>query len=471
MVQSKTDPRVLALVVASAQFMAALDSSVIAVAIPHMATDFHVSPVDLSLGMTVYLLTQAALLPSCSWIADRFGARRVFVLAIVGFVLSSMLCGLARNLPEFIAARVLQGASGAMMTPVGRIVVFQATEKKDLVSIVTISTLPMLFAPTLGPPLGGIIVSYWTWPWIFFLNVPIGVASVLLSLHYIPKLAPQGARPFDTLGFFLSGGAIAGVLYGLHEFSLGADRWAIAAGIFLSGLGAMVWAIGHVRRHPTPILSLSALRFPNFRSTRIAGPLCMLPFWSLNFIMPLMLQLALGFSPFVTGMLLLAMSGGDLVVKLATGPILRWMGFRQVIVSGTVAYGLTVAACFFFASTTPPWVIFAVLALNGMTRSALFSAIVAFSFTDVPEEEMSQASVLNSIILQVSGAASISAAAIAISLSSAFKAVPQPLSLADCRLAIAASALACVSSLYWFRAIDRRAGGSISGHASSATLE
>ena len=471
MVRGRTDPRFLALVVASAQFMAALDSAVIAIAIPHMAHDFMVGPVDLSIGITAYLLVQAALLPSCSWVADRFGARTVFVLAIIGFIVSSMLCGLSQSLPQFVIARILQGASGAMMTPVGRIVVFQATEKKDLVSIVTISTVPMLLGPTLGPPLGGLIVSYSTWPWIFFLNVPIGVASVILSLRYIPNLMPQQKRPFDLIGFILSGGAIVGLLWGLHEMGLGVTHWGMAAAIFLAGLGAVIVAAKYLRRYPTPILSLEALRFPNFSRTRIGGPLAMMPFWSLNFILPLMFQSALGLSPFVTGILLLAMSGGDIVVKLMTRQLLRRWGFRDVILYSTIVYAVTVAACVFFTSATPLWLIFAILAVNGMTRSASFSAIVSFSFTDVPQEEMSGASVLNSIILQVCGAASISVGAIMLNASSAFSPVAKALTMSDYRVALWGSALICIASIPSFLKIGPTAGAAVSGHLHSAAIE
>jgi EmrB/QacA subfamily drug resistance transporter len=464
MSHAKVDSRLLALIVASAQFMAALDGSVIAIALPHMATDFHASPVDLSIGITAYMLVQAALLPSCSWVADRFGARTVFVLAIIGFIVSSMLCGMSGSLAQFVAARVLQGACGAMMTPVGRIVVFQATEKKDLVSVVTISTVPMLFAPTIGPPLGGFIVTYLSWPWIFFLNAPIGVLGVLASLRFIPNLMPQGRRPFDLKGFVLTGVAIVGLLNGLHEMGNGAGYWAFAGALFLGGLVTSVWAVQHIERHATPIISFRAMRFPNFRICRINGPLAQAPFQMLNFILPLMLQVNLGLNAFVTGTLLLAMSAGDLVIKMVTGWILRVFGFRNVIWIGVVTFAATVMACGFFTRHTPLWVIFAVLAVNGMIRSALFSAIMTLNYTDVPQEEMGAASVLNSIIMQVSGAASISFAALVLNLSSAFSPGPHTLTLNDCRFALGAATILCLSSLIGFRRLHPHVGAEVIGY-------
>ncbi len=463
---TKPDARLLALIVASAQFMAALDGAVIAIALPHMAHDFHTSPLSLSIGITAYMLVQAALLPSCSWIADRFGARTVFVLAIAGFVISSMLCGFSRSLPEFVAARVLQGASGAMMNPVGRIVVFQATEKKDLVTIITISTVPMLFAPTLGPPLGGLIVTYWTWPWIFFLNVPIGIAGILLSLKFIPNLMPAQRRPFDFQGFGLTAVAIVGVLYGLHEMGFGAAHWAIASTLILIGVGAVLGATTHLRRHPSPILSLDALRFATFRIARTSGQLAIVPFWALNFMLPLMLQVTLGLNPLVTGIMLLAMSGGDIIMKPFTSQTLRWFGFRNVILVGTVAYAASVAASAFFSHGTPTWLIFAVLWVNGMIRSVLFSAISALSFVDVPQEEMSSASVLNGIINQVSGAIGVSVAAIVLNLKAFTSQGPQTLSLADCQLGIGIIALVCLSSMIGFLRMSPTAGAAVSGHLS-----
>ncbi len=430
--------------------------------------DFHATPVDLSIGITVYMLVQAALLPSCSWVADRFGARTVFALSIIGFITSSMLCGLSHSLPEFVAARVLQGASGAMMMPVGRIVVFQATEKKDLVSIVTISTVPMLFAPTVGPPLGGFIVTYMTWPWIFFLNVPIGILGVVSALYYIPKLRPQGRRPFDVVGFVLTGLAIVGLLNGLHEMGQGASHWSLAGALFLGGVVATILAVRHLRRHPTPIISLSSLRFPNFRTSRLSGPLATSPYAALNFILPLMLQVVLGLDAFTTGMLLLAMSAGDLLVKMVTSRILRMFGFRNVILWGVVGFAGTVIACCFFSRTMPLWLIFAVLFINGMIRSALFSGIVTFSFTDVPQEEMSGASVLNSILMQVSGAASISFAAIMLTLSSAFSGSIHTLTAADCNLALIVAAILCLASLPGFWRLHPMAGADVSGHRQPA---
>ncbi|HEY2591423.1 MAG TPA: MFS transporter, partial [Steroidobacteraceae bacterium] len=215
--------------------MAGLDASVVVVAMPAMARTFDVRPVDLNIGITIYILAQAVLLPASGWIADRFGARRVFVLALAGFTVASVLCGGSRTLLEFIGARILQGAAASLMTPIARIVLLKSTEKEDLLSVMTISTVPMLVAPTFGPAVGGFIVAYLSWPWIFLLNVPVGIAGVLLVLRFIPRLE-ESRRPFDVRGFALLATASAALLSGFNLMSASGGSWRFGGAVAAGGL-------------------------------------------------------------------------------------------------------------------------------------------------------------------------------------------------------------------------------------------
>src|SRR5579862_5598532 len=199
------NPRLIALIISAALFMGSLDANIIATALPQMARAFRLPPVELSLGMTVYILVMAAFLPISTWVADRLGARRVFAAAIVAFALTSALCGFSRTLPEFVGARALQALAATLMAPVGNLVLFRSTEKRDLVAAVAISTTPALIAPAIGPAIGGFIVTFLDWPWIFFLNVPISVLGVTLALRFIPDVRDERRRPFDWPGFLLSG--------------------------------------------------------------------------------------------------------------------------------------------------------------------------------------------------------------------------------------------------------------------------
>ena len=463
---TRADSRLIALIVASAMFMAGLDASVVVVAMPDMARTFSVRPVDLNIGITIYILAQAVLLPSSSWVADRFGARRVFVLALAGFTVASILCGLSRTLPQFIAARVVQGAAASFMTPIARILLLRSTQKEDLIGVLTISTVPMLIAPTLGPPVGGFITSYLSWPWIFLLNVPVGIAGVLLVLRFIPPIRGEPRRPFDAVGFALLAAASGGALFGLELLSTSNGPWVLGGGLVLAGLGCGVAAVRHLRRHAHPVLSLNAARIPTFATTSLnGGILVRLPVRALPFILPLLFEVVLGYSAVYSGLLLLAMNGGDLLLKTAATRSLRRFGFRSVLLASASVMLLSVMACAAFSKATGYWVIFAVLAGSGMARSLLFTGMGTLAFADVPHEELGSATVLWNLVLQATNAFGVSLAAIVMNLTS--WALGEPMghvTLSNCRVALIVMALIGALSLVSFSRLARHAGAALSGH-------
>lgn len=249
--------RLIALVVAVTFFMENLDATVIATALPTMASAFGVTPVDMNIGITAYLLAVAIFIPLSSWIADRFGARQVFAGAIIVFTLASLLCGLSQNLEMFVFARVLQGIGGALMVPVGRLAVLRNTDKKDLVKMIAIITWPGLVAPILGPLAGGLIVTHASWPWIFYVNLPLGALALIAALWLVPEGCEASVRKFDAKGFVLLAGACVALLGGLEWLGSQAGEMLIpGAGLVAAGLLLSVWAVHHCRHYPDSLLPL-----------------------------------------------------------------------------------------------------------------------------------------------------------------------------------------------------------------------
>jgi EmrB/QacA subfamily drug resistance transporter len=462
----RVGPRVIALTVACAMFMAQLDSSVVLVAVPAMARSFAVRPVDLSSGITVYILVQAVLLPASHWIAERCGARRVFVTALVWFSFASICCGASRTFSQFIISRVLQGGAAALMTPVARIILLQATPKEDLVSATAISTVPMLLAPTLGPALGGLITTYGSWPWIFFLNLPFAALAVVLARRFIPPSRGEPARAFDGAGFTLIAASIVGVLSGLDWIGSGRPR--SIPGALLIVLGALFGAVAacHLRRHPHPILSLRATRIQTyFVATLGGGALVRLPVRAAAFVLPLLFQFELGYSAFQAGLLLLAMNGGDLVLKIITTHTLRRYGFRNVLLGSGAATVLLVAACALLSAATPGWLIVGILAACGMARSLLFTGMSTLAFADVPHEELGSASVLWNMAQQVTSALGVSIAALTLNAVAALLGQPAGyIGHSNCQVVLVLTAAIGALSLKFFASLPPMAGAAVSGH-------
>jgi len=464
--EHRFDPRLTALVVASSNFMGALDGTIITLALPRMAHSFGIQPIALTIGITVYIVVMATMTPASAWIADRFGPRRVLVFAIAGFTVASVLCGVSRSLTAFVAARALQAGCAALMSPVGNQILYRVTPKRDFVRAVAISTTPALVAPVIGPPLGGMIITALSWPWVFFLNVPIGLVAIALTLRSIPPIEPAPPRPFDWTGFALSGAALVLLIYGL-ELASASGPGEAAIGLVAGGLLLGAIAIRHMRRTPHPIVSLEPLRVPTFVTASLTGGgLVRIPFRALNLILPLMMQDALRLNPFWAGLLLLGYNGGDLALKAAAGRILRRYGFRRcLVVSGTLT-ALASAALTSFSLSTPWIVIFIGLALAGALRSVLFTSIVAINFADVPSEELAHASILNNVSSQVLGALAVSLAGLILTGSAALHGAESGhLALFDYRIAILVMALVGLAAVPFFRRLPADAGAEVSGHA------
>ena len=394
-----------------------LDGTVIATALPQMGKSFHVNPVDLNIGMTAYLLMLAVFIPISGWVADRMGARTVFATAIAVFTASSMLCGLSNGMWEFTAARIVQGIGGAMMVPVGRLVVLRTTEKHNLMQSIAYITWPGLVAPVVGPPIGGFITTYASWHWIFFLNVPLGIIGMALTLVLVKNLKEDDKKPFDWIGFVLSSTACVTFMYGLELVGREGTRWLTTTLYLTSGciLGAL--SVLHFRRARVPLLNLDLLKIKTFAITIAGGSLFRISISVSPFLLPLMFQVGFGLNAFQAGLLMLGLFAGNLGMKTITTPVLRRFGFRSVLIFNGMLTAVLMLACGTIFPQTPRIAIMAILFVNGLCRSMQFTSLSTLAFADVPKPDLSSATSFFSMLTQMTMGMGVAAGAIALRLS------------------------------------------------------
>ena len=313
-------------------FMQNLDSTVIATALPTMAKAFGADPVHMNVALTSYLLSLAVFIPASGWVADRYGARTVFRAAIAVFTIGSVLCGRADSLAFLVVSRILQGIGGAMMVPVGRLVLLRTAAKQELVAAMAWLTVPALLGPVLGPPVGGFIVTYFSWRWIFDINVPIGILGIVLVSLFVEDVREPPRGRFDGIGLLLCGIALAGLMFGLETAGRGVVPRDLTAAMIAIGLVAIVGYLLHARRHPAPLLDLSLMRLPCFGVALSAMMLFRTGIGAIPFLLPMMLQVGFGDSAVQSGLITFASSAGALVMKPATQHALRLFGFRDTLV-------------------------------------------------------------------------------------------------------------------------------------------
>ncbi|MCU5774822.1 MFS transporter [Erwiniaceae bacterium BAC15a-03b] len=455
----------VALLVASAFFMEFLDGTVIATALPQMATAFGVSAVDLNIGISAYLLTLAVLIPASGWVAERFGGRNVFSLALLIFTLSSLFCGLTHNVSEFVLMRILQGVGGAMMVPVGRLVVLRTTKKEHLIKAIATLTWPALVAPILGPPLGGFITTYASWHWIFFLNVPLGIIAILLTLRIMPNQSADKHRPFDAIGFVSLGITMLCLVAGLEMFSQESLNPVTAVTLIVLGLLALIWAVKHLHRCQTPLVRLSSLAIPSFRITMRGGFVLRATISSAPFMLPLMFQVGFGMDAFQAGTLVLAVFAGNLAMKPATTPLIHYFGFKKLLMGNGVVCVLSLLGCAFLTPDSPPVITLLLLFIGGLCRSMQFTAISSLAFAEVPPQEMSSANTLFSTSLQLASGLGVTLGALSIrtgSWLSSWLGLPAGRGM-DFRLGFVAIAVITAFALYDISKLAADAGHNISG--------
>jgi EmrB/QacA subfamily drug resistance transporter len=462
----RTEPsfRTTSLIIATALFMEQLDSTVLATALPTMARHFGVSPTHMSAALTSYLLGLAVFIPASGYLADRFGARTIFRLAIAIFTIGSILCGQSESLPFLVAARFLQGIGGAMMVPVGRLVLLRTVSWKDMIPAMAWFTVPALIGPVVGPPLGGLIVTYLSWRWIFYINVPIGILGILLATRYIKNVREPATGRFDIRGFILSGLSLSCLMFGLEM----ANRWGTAfpwtlAAIFGIGLatgGAYVW---HAHHAADPILDFRLMRTPTFGLSVIGGALTRITGGALPFLLPMMMQVGFGLSAARSGLITFAAAGGSILMKIASPPILRRFGFRKTLVWNGLIATAFLAACAAFRPSWPMAAIYAVLLLGGFFQSLQFTAYNTIAYADVPQAHMSAATSFYATFQQLMLSMGICISSGALALSIALSGHAQP-SLFDFTVAfLTVTTISILASPVCAR-LPKDAGDAMSGH-------
>jgi EmrB/QacA subfamily drug resistance transporter len=398
-------------IIGSALLMQTLNATVLHNALPTMAEALGEDPLRLNLAITMYLLAAAVFLPISGWAADKFGAKRVFVVSIVLYAFSSAACGFATSLTELVVARLLQGVAGAMMMPVGRLVLLRTTPKNELVGAMSVLTMPALLGPVVGPVLGGAIVTFGDWRWIFFMNLPIAVVGLALVLRFVPNVAEQEVSKLDFTGLLLTGLGLAGLIFGFEN--LGRDimpAWAVAC-LFGGGFGcaAMYWL--HARRNPHAILDLSLFKVQTFTAAVVGGSFMRFAMGATPFLLAMLLQIGFGFNPFQAGLLTFMSAAGALIMKTTAPPILRRFGFRQVLIVNAVIVAASFMAYGLFRPSWPQWAIMAVLLVGGFFRSLQFTSLNGLAYADVDQPQMSRASTMSSMFQQLNQSIGIGLAA------------------------------------------------------------
>src|SRR6266581_3732722 len=337
--------RLIPLIVATALFMENMDSTVIATSLPAIAVDIGTSPLTLKLAITSYLLSLAVFIPASGWTADRFGARRVFSIAIAVFMVGSIGCALSSSVTHFVIARILQGLGGAMMTPVGRLVLLRSIDKSALVAAMAWVTVPALIGPVIGPPLGGFITTYFSWHWIFLINIPIGLLGIFMATKYIDPIRSENPERFDLYGMLLAGVGLGGIAFGLSVAGLNLLPWTIVAALVAIGSISMTLYVIHARRTGSPVLDFSMLRLATLRASIIGGFMFRLGIGALPFLLPLLMQVGFGLSPFQSGLVTFASAVGAMGMKTLAARIIRTFGFRNMMTINAVGSSFFLAAC------------------------------------------------------------------------------------------------------------------------------
>ena len=459
----ETPTRVLTLVVASALFMESLVSTVIATSLAAMSVDLNVDPLTLKLAFTAYFVALAIFIPISGWCADRFGAKTVFAAAIAVFTLSSVGCALAWDLHSLVAGRFCQGLGGAMMLPVGRLILLRVIPKREMVSAMAWLGIPTLFAPILGPPVGGFITTYYHWRGIFWLNVPIGLIGLALALTLVPQVRAAAPKPMDWPGFVLTGGGLALAIFGFTL--LGSRNADTALAVALMAAGGLLLALyaRHARRAAHPIIDLTLLHIASFRIALVGGLLFRVAVGAMPFLLPLMLQVGFGMSAFQSGTLTFTSAVGAVTMKLTAAPILRRWGFRRVLIANAWVSSAMIAALALFTAQTPAALIITVLLVGGFFRSLQFTSLNTLGYADVAGDRLSSATSLVGVVQQLSLAAGVAVAAMLLDGSRRIEARPELLAQ-DFQRAFVAIGLISLASLVWYRALAADAGAELSGH-------
>jgi len=459
--------RILPLIIATALFMENMDSTVISTSLPMIALDLGTDPIALKLALTSYLVSLAIFIPISGWMADKYGARTIFTAAIGVFMAGSLASAGANSLEGFVIARFVQGMGGAMMVPVGRLVILRSVARNEVVQAMALLTIPALVGPVVGPPLGGFITTYFHWRWIFFINIPIGILGIVLATMYVPNIREDDTPPLDVAGFLLSGFGLALLMLGLASGGRHLIPGSVSLACVVIGAISVAAYVWHAKRTPHPVLKLDLLKVPTFAISVVGGSLFRVGVGSIPFLLPLMLQIGFGLSPVASGSLTFVAAVGALFMKTMARRILERFGFRRVLIVNAFIGAAFIALHGLFTSSTPHWLIMLILLIGGCFRSLQFTSLNAIAFAEVSKRDMSHATSLSSAAQQVALSVGVAFGAFAVEATAHWHG----------RTDIAAEdfgpafwAVAAVSALagFVFVRLEPTAGAEMSGHRAVA---
>ncbi len=454
--------RIVPLIVATALFMDNMDSTVISTSLPAIARALGTNPLALKLAVTSYLLSLAIFIPASGWTADRFGARNVFRTAIGVFVLGSICCAASHTLPQFVAARIVQGVGGAMMTPVGRLIMVRSIHKRHLLNAMSLVTMPALIGPICGPPLGGFITTYASWHWIFLINVPIGLLGIVLATRYIANVHVERHDPFDFIGFVLSGLGIAGLAFGLSAMGLEFLPTELVVALIGVGVLSSVGYVIHAKRTPAPILDLTLLKLPTFRASIYGGFLFRLGIGALPFLLPLLLQVGFHLTPFQSGLITFTTALGSMFMKAAVTSVLGRFGYRTVLLYNALISSVFLAACATFVQGMPYAAMIVILLSGGFFRSLQFTSINTIAYAEIDPPRMSRATAMVAAAQQLSLSTGVAVGALVVEITLRLKHSPA-MGINDFPPAFLFVALLAASAALIFARLPANAGAELSG--------
>ena len=452
------------LIVAVALFMETMDSTVIATSLPAIAADLGEDPIALKLALTSYLLSLAVFIPLSGWMADKFGARTVFRAAIVVFTVGSAACGFAQGLADFVLFRVIQGMGGAMMVPVGRLVILRSIPKSELISALAWLTVPALMGPVIGPPLGGFIATFASWRWIFWINIPVGILGVILATRYIENIREDDVPPLDVKGFILSGIGLSGLAFGFTSIGQGLFPTHVVLALLAAGVIGCALYVRHARIAPAPLLDLGLLKVKTFFVSVVGGFVYRIGIGAMPFLLPLFFQLGFGMSAFQSGLLTFVSAIGAIAMKTTAAPIIRRYGFKRVLVVNALISSLFLAVIALFTPATPHAVILGLLLVGGFFKSLQFTSINTIAYADIDNRAMSRATSFASVAQQLSLSAGVAIGALVLELERMGRNSHEVL-LADFPSAFVLVSAIAASSALIFATLPRDAGANLSTRA------
>jgi EmrB/QacA subfamily drug resistance transporter len=449
--------------IAIALFMENLDSTIINTAVPVIARNLHTTPLNLSMAVSVYLLSLAVFIPMSGWIADKYGTRNIFAGAIALFTAASALCGLSQSLEMLIAARALQGMGGAMMMPVGRLIIGRSFAKSELVAAMSYVTIPGLIGPMLGPLIGGAITTFASWRWIFYVNLPMGVIGTLFALKYVENLREPNVKPPDIVGFVMVGLGLAGLVLGIENVGRGVLPEGAEMALFVLSAVSLFLYWRHFKQARAPALDLRLLRIPTFRASVLGGTVSRIGFGASPFLLPLLFQVAFGRTPLESGALTFTGAIGAIIMKTGASRVVRRFGFRRLLIGNAVVVAALGMSCALFAPGTPWFVVIAVLTATGFFRTLQFTCMGALTYADLEPKRMSNGTSIASVAQQISMSLGVAVGATALHLATELSGekTPGPAAFVPTLLFVG---MIPVLAIYFFAQLSPRAGEELSGH-------